>query len=76
VVGQAHRSVSEKITMKIKDGHMMINSNLLAVSKNNGKNWYFVDCNMSKERLLQLFPKFNNDLVIPEKQKPIIEKNK
>ena len=68
---ELHCIIPEKITMKLKDGHLLINSNLLAVSKNKGKNWYFVDCNMGKGQLVQLFPKFNNELIIPEKQTPI-----
>jgi hypothetical protein len=68
---ELHCLVPEKMIMKINDGHLLVNSNLLAVSKDKGLNWYFVDCNMDKDRLLQLFPNFNSELKIPEKQKPI-----
>jgi hypothetical protein len=71
---ERHCLVPEKIVMKIKGGHMIVNSYLLAISGDKGKFWYFLDCSNSKENLLPLFPNFNHKLIIPERQDPIIIK--
>ena len=68
---ELHCIISDEISMKTNDGHLLINSNLLAVSMDKGENWYFMDCNMGKERLLQLLPAFNDNLIIPAKQNPV-----
>jgi hypothetical protein len=64
---ELHCLVSEKIILKSKQGRFQNNSNLLAISLDNGQNWYFVDCATGKENILIMFPDFNNDLIIPNK---------
>jgi hypothetical protein len=70
---ELHCIISERIVMQIKGGHMIINSNLLAISKDKGRFWYFLECR-NKEDLLQIVPEFNKKFIFPEKQDPIIIK--
>jgi hypothetical protein len=63
---EKHCVVPQKTILKNKKGRFEVLNYLLAVSMDNGKKWFFVDCNVGKERLLSLFPDFNNDMVIPE----------
>lgn len=64
---ELHCLVPEKIILKSKKGRFLNNSNLLAVSIDNGQNWYFVDCTVGKENIMMMFPDFNNELEIPKK---------
>ncbi|WP_264521828.1 hypothetical protein [Flavobacterium sp. N1994] len=64
---ELHCLVPEKIIFKSKEGRFQDNSNLLAVSLDKGKNWYFIDCAIGKEDLMVIFPNFNNKLIIPKK---------
>lgn len=68
---ELHSLLSEKIILNTKKGRFLVNSYLFAVSIDNGQNWFFIDCNIGKELITSFFPNFNNDLIIPEKTKPI-----
>jgi hypothetical protein len=65
--------IQQNLTLKTKDGHMVVKAYLVALSRNMGKTWYFVDTsNMSPEELKSIFPSLSNKLIIPEKEQPKI----
>ncbi|MBL4677505.1 MAG: hypothetical protein JKZ02_10125 [Erythrobacter sp.] len=69
---EIHCLVPETIIMKMKEGRFQGNSNLLAVSADQGKSWTFLDLNNGSIKAVdQIFPHFNHSLVIPQPQKPI-----
>lgn len=69
---EIHCLVPQTIVMKTKQGRFSGNSNLLAVSGDNGKSWSFLDLNGGSIKAIdQIFPKFNHDLVIPEPQRAV-----
>jgi hypothetical protein len=44
---------------------------MLAISKDGGKFWYFLDINRATYSVIpKLFPNFNKNLVIPEPTQP------
>jgi hypothetical protein len=68
---ELHCLLAEKIILSTKNGRFLINGFLLAITTDNGQNWFFIDCNIGKDVILSFFPNFNNELIIPEKNKPI-----
>jgi hypothetical protein len=65
--------IQQNLTLKTKDGHMVVKAYLVALSRNMGKTWYFVDTsNMSLNELKSIFPFLSNKLIIPEKEQPKI----
>lgn len=68
---ELHCLLDEKIILSTIKGRFLINGYLLAVSTDNGQNWFFIDCNIGKDVILSFFPNFNNELIIPAKNKPI-----
>lgn len=74
---ELHTLVFQSIIMSAPGGTLTANSYLIAVSRDGGKNWYFVDTAPlhDKNTLKAIFPQYNNQLKIPEKQSPIFVKN-
>jgi hypothetical protein len=71
-----HCLVPQKITMTNRNGKVINDSYLLAISKNDGENWSFLDTSqLTNENATELFPEFNKNLNIPEKTKPIFKTN-
>jgi hypothetical protein len=69
---ELHALVQQQITLQAKEGIITANSYLLAISKDSGKNWTFVDAaNLTREKIEMMFPDYNYELKIPEKQAPI-----
>ncbi|MHA7060248.1 hypothetical protein ACWGOQ_0023705 [Aquimarina sp. M1] len=68
---ELHCLVPQKLVLKVPKGKVITNSFLLAISRNNGEKWYFLDTNqLDPVRANQLFPEFNQDLQLPEKRDP------
>ena len=68
---ELHCLVPQEIVMRVPNGKLISNSFLLAISKDNGKSWYFLDTNqMTIENIKQLIPTFNNALKLPPKTAP------
>ncbi len=68
---EIHCLVPERIVLTTGNGRLVNNSYLLAVSKDGGKFWYFLDINRGTYKLIpKLFPNFNKNLVIPEPNQP------
>ncbi len=69
---ELHSTITQTVYMKYTGGKMISESTLLAVSMDEGINWYFLDIKqLTPEMKTQFFPDFNPDLIIPE-PKPII----
>jgi hypothetical protein len=50
---------------------VVLNSTLVAISRDNGKNWYFIDVSMGKiDKLKSTLPNLSPDLVIPPQTPP------
>ncbi len=73
---EVHCLIPENITMKLKDGKVISKSYFLAVSKDNGKNWTFIETAiLTKDNIKTILPNYNEKLVIPEKKAPKHIKN-
>jgi hypothetical protein len=71
---EIHCLVPEYIVMKMNGNTLRTNSNLLAISKDGGKNWTFLDLNKNTiASIPKIFPKFNKDLKIPEPTQPMMQ---
>ncbi|AMR33778.1 hypothetical protein A0256_21235 [Mucilaginibacter sp. PAMC 26640] len=71
---EIHCLVPEIINMKTPGGTFAVHSNLLAISKDKGKNWTFLDLNKNTiAQIPKLFPNFNKELVIPEPSMPAMQ---
>lgn len=70
---ELHCIVPETITIKTDKGKIQATYSLLAVSRDNGNKWFFLETHkFTPEILKKIFPDFNYNLVIPENTKPII----
>lgn len=68
---EIHCLVPERMVLTTGNGRLVNNSYMLAVSKDGGKFWYFLDINRGTYNLIpKLFPNFNKNLVIPEPTQP------
>jgi hypothetical protein len=64
---ETHCLVPENLTIKLPNAHIISHSYLLAISKDGGKTWSFLDLNnSSSDKIKQLIPNFNPALQIPK----------
>ena len=71
---EIHCLVPETISIKMPNGHLVAQSNLLAISKDGGKNWTFIDLNKNTiDAIPKIFPYFNNELKIPAPSQPVMQ---
>ncbi len=69
---ELHALIVQKVYTHYKAGKIISESSLLAVSKNKGLNWYFLDVKqLTPELTKSIFPDFNNNLIIPEAKAPV-----
>lgn len=70
---ELHAVIPQFIYMSLPDGKLSSESSLLAISMDNGANWYFLDVKQLTPELKALFfPDFNNALIVPEPKEPVI----
>ena len=68
---ELHCIVSQTIEMTRPDGTDIMETSVLAVSGDKGKNWKFLDVSGANVKALkEIFPDFNDKLQIPEKKSP------
>lgn len=68
---EIHCLIPQVIYMKIPQGRIRTEASLLAVSRDRGKNWFFVDtANLNMENIGQVFENYNPALVIPDRKPP------
>ena len=69
-------TVPQSIEMKVPDGRIVANSTLIAISNDNGKNWYFIDTEKKDiQTLKKIVPNLSEKLVIPPAKKPLFYNN-
>lgn len=62
----------QRIEMKMPNGRLISNSSLIAISKDNGVNWFFIDASSKTiQTLKSTFSNLSEKLKLPEPQKPI-----
>ena len=67
---ELHCLVSQTIIFETPPGKLKQASWLLAITNNNGKDWYFIDVsNLNEKKIKELFPEFNPALKIPAEKK-------
>jgi hypothetical protein len=73
---EIHCLIPETVVLKWYNSSRIVNhANILAVSKDGGKFWYFLDINPNNYKLIpQIFPNFNKKLIIPEPTQPGLRK--
>jgi hypothetical protein len=70
---ELHCIIPKQIMMKTPRGRIKSANYLLAISKNNGQTWYFMESKLlDNENKKIIFPSFNNDLEIPKSSEPVL----
>ena len=66
----------QKVVLKFKDVKISSVSSLVAVSKDNGTTWYFIDAGgMTDDQFKQMLPAAYGKLKIPKKTEPLITRD-
>lgn len=69
-------TVPQSTELKVTNGKLVTESTLIAISKDKGVTWYFIDTsNKSLKSLQKAFPNLSNMLEIPESKQPIFYPN-
>lgn len=70
---EIHCLIPQNIVMKTKGGTAFKTGYMLAVSKDKGQNWYFIDANnlVDINKRKKILPKYNPDLKIPTIKAPL-----
>jgi len=69
-------TLPEMIEMQVKGGKLTTTTTLIAISEDNGKNWYFLDTGSNDLMTMKLLlPKLSDDLVIPPPYESIFEED-
>lgn len=69
-------TLSGEIEMSVKEGRLIFKSNLIALSYDNGKNWYFIDTsNFTLQQLKEFIPELSNKVQLKKWEKPIFISN-
>ncbi|MCE2963494.1 MAG: hypothetical protein LW842_10010 [Sphingobacteriales bacterium] len=64
-------TVPQTIEIKVPKGKLKANSTLIAISIDNGKNWYFIDTSGKDiQTMKKRLPNLSEELVIPETKQP------
>lgn len=62
------------LEMKVPGGKVLAKSFVIGVSSDKGKSWAFVNGDLDINAVKQVLPTLPNQLKLPEKQKPVFEK--
>lgn len=69
-------TLPQNIEMKVPGGSLVSQSTLIAISNNDGKNWYFIDTSGKDIKTMKsFFPNLSEKLVIPIQDKPTFYEN-
>lgn len=64
------------LTMDLPEGKLTATTTVIAISKDNGKNWYFLDtANYNFQDMRMLLPNLSDQILIPERTEPSFEPN-
>lgn len=68
---EIHCLIPQTILMKVPKGKVKSETYLLAVSKDNGNHWYFIDtANLTMDNIKNVLPNYNTQLQLPIKRQP------
>lgn len=65
-------TIKETMEIAVQTKKIIIKSTLIAISKDKGKRWYFIDANQSLKTLQQSLPNLSDSLFIPFPERPVI----
>jgi hypothetical protein len=70
---QLQAVLPQTTTMNTAFGEMAVETSILAISADKGKNWWFIDTNVYRaDKLKSILPDLSPDLVIPPRKQPKI----
>jgi len=73
---EIHCLVPQTIFMKVQGGKLKTEAHLLAISQDNGSNWFFIDtAQLNMTNVRTVLPNFNMALKIPAKTQPTFFKD-
>jgi hypothetical protein len=68
---QLQAVLPQTTTMNTPMGELVVETSLLVISADKGKNWWFIDTNVYRaEKLKNILPDLSPELVIPPRKKP------
>jgi hypothetical protein len=68
---ELHALIPQSLTLSINGGTLKTQTNLLAISPDKGKTWYFMEAaKLTAATKKQLFPNWNSKLIIPPASQP------
>lgn len=68
---EIHCLIPQTIFMKVPNGKMKSETYLIAVSKDNGNHWFFIDTvNLTMNNVKSVLNNYNSELKIPAKKQP------
>lgn len=66
--GELQTTFTQMIEMKVPGGKVTAYARVIALSKDSGANWYFIDATEhTLEEMQRLIPSLHNDLVLPDR---------
>jgi hypothetical protein len=71
--GQLQSVLPESTVIKTPLGEVKAETNMLVISADKGKNWWFIDTNVYRsDKLKSILPDISPQLVIPAPKKPVM----
>ena len=68
---EIHCLIAQTISLKVPKGRMQSESYLLAISRDGGTHWFFIDTvNLTMDNIKDIIPNYNLNLVLPAKKQP------
>ena len=65
-------TLQQHTTVKLPNGRAVATSTLIAISEDNGQNWFFVDTsNKDASAMRKALPNLSTAIIIPPQQKPV-----
>ena len=66
--------VPTEMVMRVESKRVIVNSYLVAVTQNRGRNWYFFDgAQMPREKLSRIYPKLVSTVEIPQRKNTLVD---
>lgn len=64
-------TIPQTLEIQLQGGRLVTKSTIIAISENQGENWYFIDpTNKDIHTIRELFPNISEKLVIPQRPEP------
>jgi hypothetical protein len=67
--------VPQRLVIKVPDGRLMADAYLLGISEDAGKKWVFIDDTIGEARFAKAFPELAGKISLPERKRPVFEKD-